>query len=60
MSNIFLFRRAELHLTPSTLDTVEFFEAFGGEKDILMVVSYKHWISWAGRESHLVYSLTEK
>lgn len=38
MAGVFLFRRAELHLTPSTLGTVEFFEALLGIKGILMPV----------------------
>lgn len=41
MVHVFLFRRAELHLSPAVLGTVEIFEAFGGEKDILIPVFYK-------------------
>lgn len=55
MNGVFLFRRAELHLTPNTLGIVECFEAFGGEKYILMCVFYN--AAFHGLEGNLIQSM---
>lgn len=52
MASMFWFRRAELHLTPSALGSTEFFEAFEGEKIILMPVFYN--IKFHGLEGSLI------
>lgn len=58
MADVFWLRREELSLTLITLGSVDFFQAFGGEK-YLNACLLQHWVSWAGKESHLVHSLTE-